>query len=233
MAVHADDQQHGPSSRRAFLTKAAVGGAIVWAAPVVMSRPALAGPSCASTGSIVWPTSVTSIPSGYTTTGGTLGPTVFTLSYADPTSAVTTSAVDATFARGVIPMSYHMQLGDSGAGPVAITLSFAPAVYNLRFAVLDVDWSGSATGWRDEINVRGFNGATPTAGTGTPVSPASITTVTPNERFRGLVNIGNSAPGADVGFVFAGPITTVTIDYIRAGATQSEGIGISGLTWCH
>ncbi len=166
----------------------------------------------------------------------TLGGTTLTLSYSDPTSAVSTSAVDGTFVRGG-NNTYHMQLsGTAGdTGPVTITLGFSVAVSNLAFDLLDIDWSGSGTGWRDRVDIAAWDGATaltPTTDwTGTPQG-ANVSEDVADTTFRGVGSEANGSTGADVSLSFTSATDQVQITYSRAGSIQSQGIGIGSIYWC-
>lgn len=218
-----DDTRPEAGSRRSFLTKAAAGTAVVWAAPVVLSRPALAAGSAGpcTTRTLSWAPFAGSVPSGFSTA---VGPTTFGLSYADATSAVLTSTVDGVFPRAGQPVSYHMQLNGSGAGPVVITLTFAPAVTALSFRLLDVDWAGT-TGWQDRVTVGNA--------VATPLNPARfVENPGPSATWTGNAATGNSDNLSDIAVAATGPVSSVTVTYARARTVSSQGIGISDINWC-
>lgn len=232
MAEHVETDEAGIDRRRLLkqVGAGAAGAAVVWASPKVVGVAGAQVPSDATTTTappactpqaLNWGSFAGPIASGFNTV---VGPTTFTFSYADPTGAVTTSAVDATFPRALQPVSYHMQLDSADAGPATITLSFSPAVTDLSFRLLDVDWAGTS-GWQDRVTVVGA--------TATPLDPARFSeNPGPSATWTGIQSTTNSDDLSDIDVTADGPVTSVTITYARARATLSQGIGISNIAWC-
>ena len=238
------DPVHPEHGRRRFLQRAAVAGAATWVAPTILTHQAAAAATCVAL-TTAWQSLGPPIPSGTTVY---TGPPSLTFTYADPTSAVTTSAVDSTFVRGGFN-TYHMQLGSvgTGAGPVTITFTFSTPVTDLSFSVLDVDKNTTGNpAYVDAIVVGGFLGGvlgTPQTAT-TTSNPLYVadTSVGTTYKFNGIANAPNASTLADVGFTFAAPIDTVVIEYRRCTnpntcsvptpVTATQGIGISNLGFC-
>jgi hypothetical protein len=226
--------------RRRALTGLGVVAGTAWVAPQILSVDAAAAATCRSL-VLDWDGAfapgVAPVPSGSTVL---VGATTVTLSwvFAGATNPVATSTVDNLFSRTGQPRSYHMQLNSAAGatGPVTITLGFSSPVRYLAFRLLDIDASSGppplVTGWIDEATVTALNGINAAPGTGSTLGVGTDTIVA-DTTFRGNRSVANpSATDADIQFEFAGPLTTVTIVYRRAGATLGQGIGLSNLQFC-
>lgn len=228
-----DPATYRREGRRRFLRQAGVAGAVAWTAPVVLSKPAMAQGTLQCV-TMDWPTY---FGNGAVANGdnATLGGTTFTISWSDPTTAVSTSAVDATFPRG--GNTYHMQLSGAAGdtGPVVITLGFSAAVSSLAFDMLDIDDSSGGSSWQDQISIAAWNGVTaltPTTDwTGTP-GGTNVSEIVADVTYRGAGNESNGTTGADVAFSFSSPTDQVQFTYTRAGTVSSQGIGIGSIAWC-
>jgi hypothetical protein len=116
-----------------------------------------------------------------------------------------------------------------------LTFTFAPAVYNLRFNLYDVDQytGGGTANYRDSIAIN----ATPASFTAN--TPANISGNGSNATpFLGVENtntglVTNTSMAGNIAVVVAGPITTLTITYVGTlNSTSNQVVGIGDMTWC-
>jgi hypothetical protein len=239
-----DDDIDGAQGRRSFLKKAGVGVAVAWTAPVLVSNAASAGPGTGCLpGGIQWGTTeFTRADSGTITTGVLpltaypLAAEGFVLDVDDTGNTYAStgpqpSGIDALFPRPPETFSFHVQMNATGTGPITITFSFFSPVTNLAFSILDIDRTGTNTGFNDRINVTASNGGSAVAGTGTPVSSPPTVVLIPDVEFEGSTDVPSTSDDGDVAFSFAGPLDEVVIVYSRSGANLRQGIGISNLTY--
>jgi hypothetical protein len=212
--------------RRTFLRRAAVGGAVAWAAPALISGPAGAQVGSCAPESHVW-TPNTTVPNGSVFVDGTT-----TMTFAFAGGVGLSSTVDAVFARDLVggaAQNYHMQLTGPQAGPEVITITFSPAISDVVFNVLDIDLAVGA--WTDRVGVEAFLGATPVTVTSTPLGTG--TTLTGTNQYTGNTPTTNANDdNSDVEFVVSGLFDTLVITYSRVGTLTSQGIGLSGFSWC-
>ena len=211
--------------RRRFMKKAAVGAGAAWVAPTVLSSRAWAQGTCV-TQSWDW------ADAGYAGSGATppyqavLGGTTVDFTVSDPDGMINYTDVRADFGRGDI---FRAQLNNVNAGgSVVLTFAFSLPVTDLAFTVYDVDASATpaspTTGWVDRIVVPSAVG---TGGTSPPGPTESA-----GGTWTGTSSVLNGSSDADVAFAAAGPLTSVTVSYQRAGLTISQGIAIPNFTFC-
>jgi hypothetical protein len=242
--VHSAKANGPAGGRRVFLKKLGVGAAVAWSAPALVSAQASAGPGTpCPPGGIDWGSTSLDRGDGGTITTGVLPLSAYPLTTAGVSVGLVDvggayaaggaipSGIDGTFPRPGENESLHIQMGNSGSGPLTITFTFVPPVTNLSFSVLDIDRGGTNSGYNDRINVTGSIGGSSTAGTGTPVSAPPTVVLTPNEEFESTAHVSNPVGTGDVHFNFPGPVDQVVIVYSRSGTTASQGIGFSNLTF--
>ncbi|MCC5950557.1 MAG: hypothetical protein JJU45_00525 [Acidimicrobiia bacterium] len=231
---------HGAGLARRRLLQGMVVAPAIWVAPQIISAPAAAAQTCVDS-TLSWDLEFPGSPLGSPVplTNGvsrTVGGTTMTYTWVDtsPTS-VQFHEVNGTFQRLALgaPRVPQFQLNGSGPGPVVHRFTFDQPVLNVAFDVLDVDQNGSS--WRDEIDVFGELGATtPIIGVGTLRGNAGeVSAIVPNRTYRGNVLIPNpNDDRSDVGFFFAGPVDRIVLRHVRAGGGNSQGVGISNISWC-
>jgi hypothetical protein len=225
-AERANTESHD-LGRRTFLRRAAIGGAVAWTAPVLLSSPAAAQGSCLSTQVHNW------IPGDVPSGSQFVIDQTTTMTLTLVGGVTLTSTVDTLFDRSTVggtADNYHLQLFGSQPGPEILTLTFSPAVTDLTFNVLDID--RSATEWIDRVRVEAALGANPVSLVGTQLGNGNVYDPV-NDWYTGSAAVANAGTvEADVNFVIPGPVDTVTITYMRAGTLTSQGIGLSSLGWC-
>jgi subtilisin-like proprotein convertase family protein len=131
-------------------------------------------------------------------------------------------AMDAATAAGTI---------DSETIGQEVTFTFSQPIRDLSFSLLDVDWTNNA--WEDQAYVIALDPS------GNPV-PYAQTFGTANQQAGNLgegdVAAATTDPAGNVGYVFSGQVSSVTIHYSQGNEPTTESvfmiIGISDFTYC-
>ncbi|MEX0278783.1 MAG: DUF4347 domain-containing protein [Ruegeria sp.] len=109
---------------------------------------------------------------------------------------------------------------DNGSVQNITQYVFSEPVYNLTFTVVDVD-GGPTLNFRDEIRFGTDTGAFPTAVTGSNVTYNAATGI--GQAINGYCSGGaGNVPNCLLTPTFAGPVSTVTVAHVAAGASGSN-----------
>ena len=223
--------------------------------------PGLSG-TAAAAGDVLWSTEVTTTTISSTTPASESfvedGVTV-TLDYLFPDapnpglysgSYFSTSSGTRGGETGFLHLGMDTVAGASGGNTecIQLRLSFSPAVSNLSFPLLDIDYGG----WRDMALVRASYNGLPVTGTGTVVdtsptvqqgTPAGVTDYTcadaQNEFGNGLCfvghtdNAGSTETRGNVDFSFSGLVDQLEINYCESDNASNNGqvLGLGDLYW--
>lgn len=231
--------------RRDFLAKAGVGTAAagaLWAVPSVAGfDAAFAGASCARTGNVVWDDyavgtawtskSFAAAGSHPALTVSTTGPAVLA---GTPTPGADNGQVAAGTFGGIAANYYILRMTANTTGEgYSLTFTFSTAVWNLQFTILDIDrQSSGGNGWQDVVWVDPVY--TTAVGPGTaPNTVAGAGTNANRWTGTGTANIPDGSTNGNAALTFAGPITSVTINYLSGNRLDvAQRIGIGNLTFC-
>jgi hypothetical protein len=234
-----------PLDRRTLLRRAAIGGAALWATPMMQSvASAQAGASCGP-GVLNWD----SFATGAIFTNTIIGNTTITL---------TTVAAGGT---DVTPVNRQIQNVNAGGitgkslrfgmdaettsfnngNRQTVTFSFSNPVSNVAFTLIDID-NQLTSGWGDRVWMvtTGFtftpaltSGATRIIGNGTNTPDVAPTMLNPqgSGRFRNLNtnnNLGDTSNAGNVTIRYAGPISSFSFVYanqVNSGEPQRIDMG--------
>ncbi|MEX0346210.1 MAG: DUF4347 domain-containing protein [Rhizobiaceae bacterium] len=109
---------------------------------------------------------------------------------------------------------------DNGSITNTTTIAFSEPVYNLTFPVIDVD-GGPALAFRDAVQFGSNTGAFPTATTGSNVTYNAGTGF--GQAIGAYCSSGaGNVPNCLLTPTFAGPVSSITIQHIAAGASGSD-----------
>lgn len=109
---------------------------------------------------------------------------------------------------------------DNGSVTNTTTFAFSEPVYNLTFTIIDVD-GGPTLAFRDAIQFGSNTGAFPTATTGSNVSYNAGTGF--GQAINAFCSTGaGNVPNCLLTPTFAGPVTSVTVQHIAAGANGTD-----------
>lgn len=230
--------------RRAFLTKAGVVGAAAgaaWVAPSVTGAfSAFAGSSCTTTGSIVWsdegtgtpPTSYTRGPSGNTVTI-----TRSLTAVGTPNGLTDNDTVVYEQSGGSTHYWYEIFMDNNAEGEgYEATFSFNRNLYNVKFTLIDIDWSGSGNGFIDDVWLTATGGNTSFTASYPSSTPSFSGSGTASDHWRGDAEAATNSNDGNVDVTFAGPITSFTIHYLgdaNSGTNPNQqAIGLNDITFC-
>ena len=216
--------------RRALIRRMAVGGAVVWASPMMQSVASAQAAASCGTGLLDWDSFATGVIFSSTVIGTT---TVSISGVAAPGTTLFASnrQVTAGPAGGVNEKYLRFEMLPNATGrSQTITISFSNPVTNLSFNLFDID--AVTNGWRDElfINAPGYNWSFPVGSTVSKGSGGNI------NRFRNS-NTNNNAPNAsnagNVQLGHAGPISTFVITYTNGNQSGggNQWIGMSDISF--
>lgn len=232
-----DDESSG-LSRRQLLERLAVGGAIVWSAPLISSPAYAAGPASCVNSTLDWNTLGTP---GTTFSSATVAGVTITLNpstfYGGTTALGTNRTIIASPIGGIATQGVQFEQTPINGGGQNISFTFSRAVYNVSFTIADID---TVTGnWSDRVIVVSpstFTYSMPTGSTviGAGTSTGTTTTTGPFRNSNNNLNYSNSQNGGNVTITFPGPLTTFQMkfqcDTISGGSNQL--IKISPIGFC-
>ena len=221
-------------SRRQALARIGVGGAVLWASPV-LSNVALAGPTSCHPVVLDWDTYAL----GSTFTSATIqGCTIsFGAASFNGTSALAGNRTVVAGPQGAINQRFYRlhQNAITGARQT-LTISFSYAVYNVSFTITDVDTENG--GWSDRVwftPVPTSNSKPYTIGDRVIGNGAATGSGNNSGPFRSnnSTNWGNSSNRGNVTVTWAGPITSIVLDFgCSTEESSNQLINISDISFC-
>jgi hypothetical protein len=217
--------------RRALIRRMAVGGAVVWASPMMQSVASAQATASCGPDIIDWDTFTTGSIFTSTVVGNT---TVSITAVALPGTTLFPSNRQVTNgpAGGVNQKYLRFEMLPNAVGrQQTITITFSNPVTNLSLTLFDIDAVTNA--WRDEVWIENNAGYTWNIPAGSSVVKGTGVNI---DRFRNN-NTNNNTPETDndgnVTLGHPGPLTTFTIRYINGSQSggQNQWIGMSDLTF--
>lgn len=222
--------------RRDALKKLAVGGAIVWGAPMIAKTAHAAGPTSCTAGTI----NFNDYATGSTFTSATVNGITMTLSastfYGGSAARATNRTIIGSPIGGIASKGLRLEQDAVTNGGQEISLTFSQAVYNVTFVITDID--NSSGNWSDRIIIVAPTTFTYTIPTGSTVigagqSSGTTTTTGPFRNSQSNLNYNNSQNGGNVELTFPGPMTTFTMRFQCAGQQSSNQlINLSNISFC-
>jgi hypothetical protein len=231
------DQPPAPLDRRALLRRMAIGGAAVWATPMMTSVASAQEAASCGDGVLDWDNFTT----GSYFTNTIVGNTTISLgiSGVSPANALTTdNAQIFNVNAGNIPgksLRFAMNATNASANNgnrQTITFAFSNPVTNVMFTLMDID-NSAGDGWGDRVVMitPGYTfapafttGATRVIGNGTN-----------DDRFRNLNtdnNLGNNSSAGNVTIRYAGPISAFQFTYRnQVNSGEPQRIDLSDITF--
>ncbi len=219
-----DNESRG-TTRRTLLSGAA------WAVPVVataVGAPAFAASPC-PTQTLAWNQATgTHFTSG---SSWVVAGVTITLTYTG--SAGTGNANVSTNTFGGITPNLRFALGAGDNPTETIRFAFSVPVYNVKFTILDIDWSqtGSNVAYDDEvvINTAGY---TQTHGSNVQGTGSSATPFMAPDGLNGTPTANTSTAG-NADLTWAGPVSATEFTYSQNNSTVSGNpqIGVSAITF--
>ena len=217
-------------SRRRFLRRAAVAGAVGRTVPTILTMsPAGAVGSCTLT--LDWDTfTVGTVFTSTTISGVTVSLTVVPIA-APPTTLLATNRTIRAAPNGSFPqqvLQFQMLPNATGIGQT-ITFSFSSSVQTVKFSFYDIDNLTGGWGDRIQMNTAGYTSTFP-AGT-TVIDAGAAGNLFRNSQVSNNLN-ANSNQG-NPGISYAGPISSFQFVYSNAANTGggNQRIGISDITF--
>lgn len=253
----ADDEVSSASSRmvddrRAFLTKAAIGGAAAWVVPSVLSVQAAAAATCSNQVVINWSDWISSIPNLNPPGPGSFdigigSSSLCTVSFSDAgmTSGGTAQAVYAsTTPLGARPDNFIEVSVDSVADGESCELTFAftgtalTQVQNLTFQLLDVDRGIGF--WQDQVELTASLAGSPVLATSVTTGPYTNHTVfgssdfvTGNPDPSGTgAGTPNTTTDANATVTYGPSIDKLVLRYTALNGNALQQIGIYFFEFC-
>jgi hypothetical protein len=209
----------------------AVGGALVWATPMMQSVASAQATASCGTGLLDWDTFSTGSIFTSTVIGNT---TVSITAVAAPGTTLFASNRQVTDgpAGGVNQKYLRFEMTPNATGrSQTITITFSNPVTNLSFSLFDIDAVTNA--WRDEVFINSNAGYTWNIPAGSSVTKGTGGNI---NRFRNS-NTNNNTPETDndgnLGLGHPGPLTTFTITYTNGNQSggQNQWIGLSDISF--
>lgn len=232
--------------RRQALKRLAVGGAIVWTAPLISRTAFAAGPTSCTNNVIDWNSG--SFTTGQTFNSTTVGGTTITLSpstfFGGSAARATNRTIIAAPIGGVASRGLQLEQDAVTGGGQEISLTFSTTVYSVSFVITDID--NSTGNWTDRVSIiepATFSFAVPTSfvgggpagvviGNGKNVA-ATDSTVGPFRNSNTNNNYNNSQNNGNVTVTFPGPLTTITLRFACAGQQgNNQLIKFSNISFC-
>jgi hypothetical protein len=231
--------------RRDALKKLAVGGAIVWTAPLIAKTALAAGPTSCVAATFDWNT--LGVP-GDTFTSATVNGVTLTLqpsSFYGGSSAVGNNhRIIASPIGGLATQGVQFEQLPIENGGQDIEFTFSQTVYNVSFTICDIDnlngnWSDritivSPTNFTAEIPTV-FVGGGPTGNViGAGTASGTTDTTGPFRNNRGSNNYNNNQNNGNITLTFPGPLTSIQLQF-WCGPTDggsNQLIKISPMAFC-
>jgi hypothetical protein len=217
-------------SRRDALARIGIGGAVLWASPM-LSNVALAGPTSCHPVTLDWDTFAV----GSTFTSATLqGCTIsFAAASFTGTSALAGNRTVVSGPQGGIDQRfYRLNQNAITNAYQTLTISFSYPVYNVSFTITDID--NLDNNWSDRV---GFTPAPTSFATPGYTSGARVlgggTLANPFYNANGNSNLANTSNRGNVTVSWSGPITSIALRFWCAAEDGSNQlINISDITFC-
>ena len=231
------DTFDAPVGRRDALRKLAVGGAVVWSAPLI-ARTASAASATSCVNRVV---NFNTFTTGATFSSLNVGGTTMTLSpsvFSGGTAALGTNrTIVASPQGGVATKALRFEQTPVNNGGQLITLSFSQTVYSVTFTITDIDnLDGS---WSDRIVINAPTTFTVTKPAGSTVIGAGTasgasTTTGPLRNSNADNNFPNTSAGGNAILSFPGPLTSLSFRFSCANEDggQNQLINVTNMSFC-
>lgn len=246
LAVSDEEQQSWRALNRRRFIQAGVAGtaaAATWTAPTILSLDrAVAGASCALTGTLNWNTIGVGNPFTSTTLAASGPYPALTISLANttvgtPTAVTGNQLVQLTpnpYGGQASPFYKYFMNNNAANEGYTGTFTFSSPVWNLQFTIFDIDRNlaaAPATGFQDKVYLTSsaaFTFTQPAGGLPTGVGTSGNPWVgTTNTAVPDNSNLGN------VSVTFAGPISSFSMTFLSGNLlNRQQSVGISNLTFC-
>ncbi|MCU1496993.1 MAG: hypothetical protein JWM47_946 [Acidimicrobiales bacterium] len=223
--------------RRQALRKLAVGGAIVWTAPLLSKTAHAAGATSCTSHVLDW----NGFTVGSTFSSATVAGVTATLkpsSFFGGTTALASNGTIRVGPQGGVPgQALHFEQKPVNNGGQLITLGFSQTVYSVSFTITDIDNLNNA--WSDRIVVispTNFTFTKPATSTVIGAGTATGTTTTTGmfRNSQASNNISNASDAGNVTLTFPGPLTEFGFEFRSAnpagGANQL--INLTNIGFC-
>lgn len=227
------DLERAPLDRRALLRRMAVGGAVVWATPMMHSVASAQAEASCGLGVLNWDTFTT----GSAFTNTVIGNTTIAMSITNvvnTTLLANNGRILAGPAGGINQKHLRFEMTPDNATAAngsrqTITFTFSNPVSNLQFTFFDIDNQNNAWGDRIVMNTTGYTFSVPAGGD-------VIGNGTNGNRFRNSVASNNLPATSNEGnltITYAGPLTTFSFIYRNEAEEggQNQLISISDMTF--
>jgi hypothetical protein len=226
-------------SRRQALARIGVGGAVIWASPV-LSNVALAGPTSCHPVQLNWDSyAVNSVFTSATLAGCTIS---FTQQfYGGSSSTTSTSGPDwrviAGPRGGISGNFWHLNQNAVTNGGRRMTITFSYPVYNVSFTITDIDNQNNS--WSDRVvftpvptsNSKPYTNGTRVLGNG--AATGNTNTTGPFRNNAADDNLDDSSNRGNVTVSWTGPITSIVLDfYCSAEEGSNQRICIGDINFC-
>jgi hypothetical protein len=208
-------------SRRQALARIGVGGAVIWASPV-LSNVALAGPTSCHPVQLNWD----EYAAGAVFTSATLGGNTVSFAqqfYGGSSSTTSDSGPDWRVINGprggISGRFWHLNQNAVTNGGRRMTISFSYPVYNVSFTITDIDTDNNA--WSDRVSFTplptsfstpGYNNGARVIGVGTATNGTNAN----NGAFRNADtdnNLSDSSNRGNLTVNWAGPISSIELNF--------------------
>jgi hypothetical protein len=226
--------------RRSMLGKLAAGAAGAWAAPVILSSPAGAQPSCFMV-AFQWITVEAQVNNLPTSPFNELFGSTNTIDVEYNETGLGAGVGMAGFALnpplGNLSSFIEMQLQATGPGQaIGLTFAWDEPIRDLIFNLLDVDL-GAGNSWQDEVTVLAERNGFPVDLKPSYYSfdPNFVEFDEPLSAFRGIAEAGNNTADANVKIIFREKIDYLEIIFSSGPAVlepEPQQIGISNFFFC-
>ena len=234
--------------RRDALRKLAVGGAVVWSAPLIAKTAGATSASSCTTNVVDWELYNVGDTFTSTTVGG------ITMSINSPdffggSGLLAGGGRD----RKVQPAPFGSinrnslmfeQLPRTGGGQ-NIVFTFSQTVYNINFVITDIDnFSQNGAGWSDRITINSpatytyattstqWTGTSNIIGNGT--SSGTTTTTGPFRNSNGNNNYQDNSPAGNIEITMPGPLTSFSFTFSCANIQHggNQRVNFSNISFC-
>lgn len=242
--VQTDEDAPG-LDRRSALRRLAVGGAIVWSAPLISSTAFAAGPTSCVNATFDWNTlgSPGTTFSSATVNGVTLtlDPSTF---FGGTTARSTNRTIIASPIGGLNTQGIQFEQTPINGGGQNISFSFSTSVYNVSFTITDIDdlngnWSDritivSPTNYTYSIPTSFVGGGPAGSIIGAGTASGTTTTTGPFRNSNTNNNYSNSQNNGNVTLNFPGPLTNISLKFSCAALSggTNQLIKISPMAFC-
>lgn len=227
------DHEQSSLDRRALLRRAAIGGAALWASPMLHSVASAQAAASCGTGVLDWDTFAT----GAAFTNTIIGNTTISMAITGVTNTTllaNNGRILAGPAGGINQKHLRFEMTPDNAGATTgsrqtITFSFSNPVSNVVFTFFDIDNVDNAWGDRIVMNTAGYTFSIPAGG-------QVIGNGTDGNRFRnsnGNNNLPASSNQGNLTIRYAGPLTSFSFTYRNQTESggQNQLISISDITF--